>query len=319
MIYKTLGKSGLKISAISLGSWRTYGQQENDQICDACMKEAYEHGINFFDGAEVYGQGAAERSMGKVFQTSGWPRDSYIVSSKVMSIGDHPTQRGLSRKHIVEACDGALSRMGLEYLDLFFCHRPDPDTPLEEIVCTMNELIQRGKIFYWGTSEFKADDLQEMYEIAESRGLQGPTMEQPNHSMLHRNRVEGELKPVIDQYGLGTTIFSPLAVGVLTGKYNDGIPEDSAIAKGDDWMKNLIKEETIQKVRELSKIAEELSAKTSQLALAWCIRNPDVSTAITGATRPEQVRENVQSLEWIDSLDESILERIENILDNKPG
>jgi aryl-alcohol dehydrogenase-like predicted oxidoreductase len=238
MIYKKLGHTGLKVSALSLGSWRTYGQEEGQDICDQCMRKAYDLGINFFDGAEVYGLGAAENAMGKVFREVKWPRDSFIVSSKVMHIGEAATQRGLSRKHLIEACDGALKRMGLDYLDLFFCHRPDPDTPLEEIVHTMNELIGRGKIFYWGTSEFPASDIQEMMEIARRDRLVGPAMEQTNHSMLHTKRVHGELKPLIKKYGLGTTIYSPMAVGLLTGKYKDGIPADSAIAKGDKHSKH---------------------------------------------------------------------------------
>ncbi|MFP4167198.1 MAG: aldo/keto reductase [Opitutales bacterium] len=314
MEYRKLGKSGLKISAISLGSWRTYGQQEDERTCDTCMRAAYDAGINFFDGAEAYGSGAAERAMGKVFSNVDWPRDSFIVSSKVIRVGDRPTQGGLSRKHLVEACDAALGRMGLDYLDLFFCHRPDPNTPLEEIVHTMNELIQRGKIFYWGTSEFAASDIQEMYAIAERDGLCGPTMEQTNHSMLHRTRVEGDLLPLFERYQLGTTIFSPLAVGLLTGKYNDGIPEDSAIAKGGEWMRKRVNEENTGKVRKLADIAKELDIKLSQLALAWCLKNPNVSTAIIGASKPEQVTENAAATQFVESLTDEVMERIETIL-----
>ncbi len=318
MQYRKLGKSGLNVSAISLGSWRTYGQQEDDSTCDACLRAAYDAGINFFDGAEAYGGGGAERAMGKVFAKTGWPRDTYIVSSKVIRVGDLPTQRGLSRKHLVEACDAALQRMGLDYLDLFFCHRPDPATPLEEIVHTMNELIQRGKIFYWGTSEFTASDIQEMYAIAARDHLSAPTMEQTNHSMLHRRRVDGELRPIFAKHRLGTTIYSPLAVGLLTGKYNDGIPEDSAIAKGGEWMRKMVNEENIGKIRQLADIAKELDLKLSQLALAWCLKNPNVSTAIIGATKAEQVIENAAAAEAVDLLTEAVMERIESILDNKP-
>lgn len=289
----------------------------DDATTEACMVRAYEAGINFFDGAEAYGNGAAEQAMGRVFKQQNWPRDTYILSSKVIQVGDRPTQRGLSRKHLVEACDAALQRMHVEYLDLFFCHRPDPKTPLEEIVHTMNELIQRGKIFYWGTSEFSATDLTALYEIAARDHLQGPTMEQTNHSMLYRHRVDGELVPVFERYGLGTTIYSPLAVGVLTGKYNDGIPPDSAVGQGEAWMKTLVTEERINKARNLTAIAAELDASLAQLALAWCLKNPNVSTAIIGASRPEQITENIGAVALIDRLDESIMTRIEQIIEDQ--
>lgn len=314
MNYKSLGKSGLQISAVSLGSWRTFGVEVDDETTEACMKTAYEAGVNYFDGAEAYGNGAAEIAMGRVFQKMQWPRDSLIISSKVISVGDLPTQKGLSRKHLVEACDAALERMGLEYLDLFFCHRPDKKTPLDEIVHTMNELIQRGKIFYWGTSEFSAEDLQEMARIAERDHLVGPTMEQTNHSMLKRDRVEGELLPLLNEYGLGTTIYSPLAVGLLTGKYNDGIPEDSAIAKGGDWMKKMVTDERIDICRKLAGVAGDLGVPQARLAIAWCLKNPNVSTAIIGASKPEQVKENVAAVDVIDSLNDEVMETIESIL-----
>lgn len=317
MIYRKLGKSGLKVSAISLGSWRTYGQDEGVDVCEECMRAAYDAGINFFDGAEAYGNGAAEKAMGQVFAKVKWPRDTFIVSSKVIRVGKLPTQGGLSRKHLVEACDAALQRMGLDYLDLFFCHRPDPETPLEEIVHTMNELIHRGKIFYWGTSEFSASDIEALYEIADRSGLVGPTMEQTNHSMLHRARVDGELLPLFEKYQLGTTIYSPLAVGLLTGKYKDGIPEGSAIAKGGDWMKKMVNEETLRKTKALGEIAGALGIKQSQLALAWCLKNPNVSTAIIGATRAAQIKENVGAVEAMEKLDDSVMEQIELILQAK--
>jgi len=317
MKYRNLGRSGLKVSAISIGSWRTFGQQENDRTTDTCMRAAYDAGINFFDGAEGYGRGAAERAMGAVFKSAAWPRDTFIVSSKVIGVGDLPTQRGLSRKHLVEACDAALLRMGLDYVDLFFCHRPDPSTPLEEIVHTMNELISRGRVFYWGTSEFSASDIQELYAIAARDHLVGPTMEQTNHSMLHRSRVEGELLPLFQKHGLGTTIYSPLAVGLLTGKYNDGIPADSAVAKtNEDWLKkHHLTESKIAKVRRLTTLAHELGILTSQLALAWCLKNPNVSTAIIGATKPGQVAENVASVDHVDLLTDPVMQQIAAILD----
>ncbi len=299
---------------LSLGSWRTYGISVEDAVTEACMVCAYEAGINYFDGAEAYGRGAAEQAMGRVLTQQAWPRDTFIVSSKVIQVGDRPTQRGLSRKHLVEACDAALQRLQVEYLDLFFCHRPDPLTPLEEIVHTMNELIQRGKIFYWGTSEFSATDLTACYEIAARDHLQGPTMEQTNHSMLQRQRVEGELVPVFQRYGLGTTIYSPLAVGVLTGKYNDGIPAESAIGRGEDWMKRLVTEDRMAKARQLTKVAADMGVPLAQLALAWCLKNPNVHTAIIGATRPEQITENVGAVEVVERLDDAVMERIETIL-----
>jgi len=314
MEYRTLGRSGLKVGAISLGSWRTYGQTVDDATTEACMTEAYEAGINFFDGAEAYGHGDAEKAMGRVFKKKNWPRDTLVISSKVIRVGKGPNQGGLSRKHLVEACDAALQRMGFDYLDLFFCHRPDPDTPLEEIVHTMNELILRGKIFYWGTSEFSAADLTKMYAIADRDGLVGPTMEQTNHSMLNRNRVDGELKPLYECFGLGTTIYSPLAVGVLTGKYNDGIPKGSAIDQGGDWMKTLASEANVNKARKLTNLAGELNMAPAQLALAWCLKNPNVSTTIIGATKPEQIRENVAAVDQIEKLTEEVMEKIEEIL-----
>lgn len=314
MKYRSLGRSGLQVSALSLGSWRTFGVSVDDAATEACMREAYDLGINFFDGAEAYGSGAAELAMGRVFQKTNWDRDTLIVSSKVIGVGPKPTQRGLSRKHLVEACDAALQRMHLDYLDLFFCHRPDPKTPAEEIVHTMNELIQRGKIFYWGTSEFSPAELIECYRVAERDHLVGPTMEQTNHSMLHRSRVDGELKPLFESYGLGTTIYSPLAVGVLTGKYNDGIPQDSAIAKGDDWMKSLITDKRIATVKALKPVAEELGCSLTTLALAWVLKNPHVSTAILGASRAGQLTECAASLDWVDKLDDEVMKRIEDIL-----
>ena len=314
MLYRKLGRAGLKVSAISLGSWRTFGQTVDDPTTTACMSAAYDAGINFFDGAEAYGNGAAESAMGRVFKTTAWPRDTYIVSSKVISVGEKPTQKGLSRKHLVEACDAALQRMNLDYLDLFFCHRPDPDTTLEEIVHTMNELIQRGKIFYWGTSEFTAADLESLYDIAARQNLVGPSMEQTAHSMLNRKRVDGELVPVFQKHNLGTTIYSPLAIGLLTGKYNDGIPPKSAIAQGGDWMKKMVTPEVIAKTKLLTALAAELGMPLSQLALAWCLMNPNVSTAIIGATRPQQVTENVAAADQLDKLTPDVMQRIEVLL-----
>ncbi|MFW5698901.1 MAG: aldo/keto reductase [Planctomycetota bacterium] len=315
MEYRTLGRCGLKVSAISIGSWRTYGQQEGIDRADACLSAAYDAGVNYFDGAEAYGDGAAEEALGAVFARHAWPRDTYIVSSKVIKVGDAPTQRGLSRKHLVEACDAALRRMGLDYLDLFFCHRPDPATPLEEIVHTMNELITRGKICYWGTSEFVSGDLMQMYSYAERHGMVGPTMEQTRHNLLFRERVHGELKPLFARYGLGTTIYSPLAVGILTGKYNDGIPPDSAVAKGGEDMKRRLEGGVLEQTRQLAALADELGISCAQLALAWCLKDPNVSTAIIGASKSEQVADNAAAVDQLDRLDEDVMARIAAIID----
>ncbi len=316
MQYRTLGRTGLHVSGISLGSWLTFGVSVDDEATEACMTAAYDAGVNFFDGAEAYGAGKAELAMGRVFRKTGWRRDTFIVSSKVIQVGDRPTQRGLSRKHLVEACDAALQRMGLEYLDLFFCHRPDRTTPLDEIVHTMNELIGRGKIFYWGTSEFSATDLHEMYAIAERDHLVGPSMEQTVHSMLARKRVEGELRGLIERRGLGTTIYSPLAQGVLTGKYNDGVPEDSRMARRAGQAG--LTDERLPTVRQLTAIARELGMSMAQLALAWCLKNPHVSTAIVGATRPEQIHDNAAAADQAEKLTDDVMQRIDELLDNRP-
>ena len=319
MDYRLLGKSGLKISAISLGSWITFGQSVDDTATEACMTAAYDAGVNFFDGAEGYGHGAAEEALGRVFKKTGWSRDTLIISTKVFHYGDRPTQKGVSRKHLVESVDAALRRMHLDYVDLCFCHRPDGVTPPEEIVHTMNQLITRGKILYWGTSEFSAGELFDLILFARTYGLVGPTMEQTNHSMLHRRRVEGELKPLCDRFGLGTTIYSPLAQGVLSGKYNQGKPGQARINdKSPDWQKNLLSESNLEKVRKLTQIANELSISMAQLALAWCLKNPHVSTALTGASRPEQVQENVKAVDAVAKLDATQMERIEQILGNRP-
>ncbi len=313
MEYRKLGRSGLKVSVISLGSWRTYGQSVDETATEACMAAAYAEGVNFFDGAEMYGAGAAETAMGRVFKKLAWRRDTFCVSSKVYQGGDHVNQRGLSRKHVVEACDAALQRMGLDYLDLYFCHRPDTDTPLDEIVHTMNELIGRGKILYWGTSNFGATDLLQMFAIAERDGLVGPTMEQPRYNMLDRASVEVDLAPVFDRYGLGTTVYSPLAVGILTGKYNAGIPAGSALAVN-EWLRNRLSETTLVKVRQLTDMAAALKISAAQLALAWCLKNPRVSTLITGATAPRQVVENIAAVDAQACLNGEVMERIEALL-----
>jgi voltage-dependent potassium channel beta subunit len=319
MQYRSLGRSGLQVSQISIGSWTTFGQSVDDAATEACMVAAYDQGVNFFDGAEAYGMGQAELAMGRVFRKTGWARDTFIVSSKVIRVGEKPTQRGLSRKHLVEACDAALRRMNLDHLDMLFCHRPDPNTPLDEIVHTMNELIRRGKIFYWGTSQFPAADLHEMYAIAQRDHLVGPTMEQSSHSMLARDRVDRELVPLFKRYGLGTTIYSPLAQGVLSGKYNQGIPQDSRVSRRDaQWAEKYLAPERMHKICKLSDVAHDLGISMAQLALAWCLKNPNVSTAIIGATRPEQVIDNAKAPDAAEKLTDEVMQGIETILDNRP-
>ena len=320
MLYRRLGNSGLEVSAISLGSWMTFGQSVDDETTEACMRAAYEAGVNYFDGAEAYGAGAAEEAMGRVFRKVDWPRDTLIISGKVSSNASRgATRHGQNRKHLVEACDQALERMGLEYLDLFFCHRPDPKTPLEETVFTMNELIRRGKIFYWGTSEFDPADLMEMHAIAREHNMIGPLMEQTGYNMLGRERVDRDLVPLFEKYGMGSTVYSPLAGGILTGKYNEGIPDESRIGKADaDWLKKQLTDEKLQKTRKLTELAEELGITMANLALAWLLQNPNVSTALTGATKVRQVEENVKAVDAVDLLTDDVMERIEQILDNKP-
>lgn len=323
MQYNHLGTSGIKISAISLGAWVTYGEQVDEDITLKCMQAAYDAGVNFFDNAESYGSGAAERVMGNVIKKAGWKRSDLVVSTKIFWGGDGPNDRGLSWKHIVEATNASLERLQMEYVDLIFCHRPDNETPIEETVRAMNQVIDQGKAFYWGTSEWSADQIMEAYGIARREHLIPPTMEQPEYNMFHRQRVEREYARLYKELGLGTTIWSPLASGILTGKYNQGIPEGSRLSlMGYDWLRKRIEGESgrqkIENVRQLSEIAKELGCTMAQLAIAWCLKNPNVSTVITGASRPDQVQENMKTLEIAEQLDDGVMERIESILDNKP-
>lgn len=319
MIYRRLGKSGLKVSALSVGSWLTFGQTVDDETTAAIMKTAYEAGVNFFDGAEAYGPYLAEEAMGRVFKKMDWPRDTLVISSKVSNgAGGKPSNTGQNRKHLVEACDQALQRMNLDYLDLFFCHRPDPETPLEETVRTMNELIRRGKIFYWGTSEFCQADLMEMHAIADRLGLVGPLMEQTGYNMLGRDRVERELLPLFERHGMGSTVYSPLCSGMLTGKYNSGeIPEGARLEKH-DWLKSQLTEERVAKLQAIGKVADELGVPQADLALAWVLKNPNVSTAIVGATKVSQIEQNLAAVDVVEKLTDDAMARLEEILDNKP-
>ncbi len=326
MEYRRLGKSGLKVSALSFGSWVSFSNQMGVAQAKECMAAAYDAGVNFFDNAEAYAAGQSELIMGEILQEMQWPRDSYIVSSKVMfgSASDPlPTQRGLSRKHVVEGCHQALDRLQVAYLDLYFCHRPDPETPIEETVRAMNDLIQQGKVLYWGTSEWSAQQIMEAYSIARQYNLIPPTMEQPQYHMFHRQRFEVEYGRLYEAIGLGTTIWSPLASGLLTGKYNDGTPEDTRLSlPGYEWLREMFAsaewQERLEKVRALTRLAEELDTNMARLAIAWCLKNPAVSTVILGASRVEQVYDNLQALDVVERLTEDVLNQIEEILANKP-
>ena len=285
-----------------------------------CMSAAYDSGVNFFDNAEVYAHGNAETVMGNVIKKLRLRRESIVVSSKVFWGGEGPNDTGLSRKHIYEACQNSLERLQLDYLDLFFCHRPDPNTPIEETVRAMDDLIHQGKVLYWGTSEWSAADIMRAHAIAREYGLTPPQMEQPQYNMLHRDRVEKEYLSLYREIGLGTTIWSPLASGVLTGKYNNGMPAGTrATLKGYDWLReHVITSQNIEKVKQLQPIAADVGCTMAQFAIAWCLKNPDVSTVITGASRPEQVTENMKAIEVVEKLDNDVLERTEQALGNKP-
>jgi len=323
MEYRRLGRSGLKLSALSFGSWVTFSFQFDDKRAAAIMGKAYDAGVNFFDNAEVYAAGESETIMGRVLKQSGWGRDTYTVSSKVYWGGDLPTQRGLSRKHVHDACHASLRRFQLDYLDLFFCHRPDLETPIEETVRAMDALIRQGKILYWGTSEWSAEQIQQAHGVAREYGLTPPTMEQPQYNMLHRERFENEYHRLYDEVGLGTTIWSPLASGVLTNKYADGIPKGSRMTLPDyAWLRERIESpagrKQIETAAALKPVADDLGCSMAQLGIAWCLKNPHVSTVILGASREEQLEENLAALKVVDSLEDSVMERIETILDNKP-
>jgi voltage-dependent potassium channel beta subunit len=321
MEYRHLGASGLKVSALSYGSWVTFGDQVDTERAAECMQVAYDHGVNFFDNAEAYSNGESERMMGEIIREKGWDRTDLVVSTKIFWGGDGPNDRGLSRKHVMEGTKASLKRLQMDYVDLVFCHRPDLETPVAETVRAMSDLVENGHAFYWGTSEWSAEQIRHAFEVARREHLVPPTMEQPQYNMFHRDRVEREYAPLYDDHGLGTTTWSPLASGLLTGKYNDGIPEDSRLAtEGYEWLQDqVLVEERLEKVKKLSGVADALDCTTAQLALAWCLLNADVSTVITGASKPQQVEENMQALAVADRIDAKIEERLESILDNKPA
>ncbi len=320
MEYRRMGKTGLKLGILSYGSWVTFSKQVDDYAADKMMSLAYDNGINFFDNAEGYEGGKSELIMGKVLSKKGWDRGSYCLSSKVFfglfGKYNRPNQTGLSRKHITDACHAALARMRTSYLDIYFCHRPDPETPIEEVVWTMNILLQQGKILYWGTSEWSAEAILEAHRTAKSLNLIGPAVEQPQYNLFERQKVEHDYLPVFAEVGIGTTIWSPLASGLLTGKYNKGIPEGSRLSLDSyGWLKErTMQDDKIEKVKKLEKVAKEIGTTTGTLSIAWCIHNPHVTTAILGATKEAQLIENLKAVEVLAKLTPEVMGEIEGIV-----
>ena len=322
MNYRQLGRSGLKVSEFSYGSWVTFSFQLEVDEAATMMKTAFDHGVNFFDNAESYANGESEIIMGKALKKLGLSRDIFIVSSKVFWGGEKPTQRGLSHKHIIDACHGALKRLQVDYLDMYFCHRPDPETPIEETVRAMHTLIMQGKVCYWGTSEWSANQIEEAYSISREMGLTPPTMEQPEYNMFNREKLEQEYMPLFEKEQLGTTIWSPLCSGLLTGKYMDGEPKGTRTSLKDyKFLKDMFEsDEFIQRheqVKELYRLAQEAGLPLVNLALGWCLKNPNVSTVILGASRAEQLKQNLKTEEYVSIIDDSLMARIEIILDNR--
>ncbi len=323
MEYRRMGKSGLQLSALSYGSWVTFSNQVDDKNAIELLKTAYDAGVNFFDNAEVYASGKSEALMGRALKKLAWGRDSFCVSSKVFWGGDRPTQRGLSRKHIFDACHAALKRMQVDYLDIFFCHRPDFHTPLEETCRAMNDLINQGKVMYWGTSEWNGRQIMEAYGASRTYGLIPPIVEQPQYNLLTRDKIEADFRDLYERVGIGTTTWSPLASGILTGKYNDGIPDESRMnLKGYEWLRDMVDSDEgkrkIEKARQLTVIANELGISLTRLSIAWCLKNPDVSTVILGASKVSQLKENLLALDDQDLLTSEVMTRIEEIVQNKP-
>jgi voltage-dependent potassium channel beta subunit len=324
MQYRRLGRSGLKVSALSFGSWVTFSAQVDDRAALELMKVAYDAGVNFFDNAEAYAAGESERIMGRALAKLAWPRDSYCVSSKVFWGGKLPTQRGLSKKHVHDACHAALERLQVDYLDLFFCHRPDPETPVEETVRAMHDLVAQGKILYWGTSEWSAEEIAAAPGAASAHHLTPPTMEQPQYNLFEREKVEREFRRLYETFGMGTTIWSPLASGILTGKYAKGVPSGSRMSLPEyAWLKERLESAEgrarVAQARALEPIAKELGASLAQLSIAWCLVHPNVSSVILGATRPAQLTENLGALEVLPKLSADVLARIEAIVGSRPA
>ena len=324
MEYRRLGRSGLQVSVLSFGSWVSFSKQINDKLAEDLMSMAYDNGINFFDNAEVYALGESEKMMGRVLKKKKWDRTSYVVSSKAFwgwrGKNNKPNQTGCSRKHLIEACHEALQRLQVDYLDLFFCHRPDKNTPIEETVWAMNHLIQQGKVLYWGTSEWSGVEIMEAHRVAQQYRLIGPTMEQPQYNMFERDKMDREYLDIFRSVGMGTTIWSPLASGLLSGKYNEGIPKNSRFGlEGFDWLRDRwITEDKMKKVKKLAALADKIDVSTAALSIAWCIKNPNVSTAILGATKKQQLTENLKSLDVVKKLTPELMEKIEEIMKTKP-
>ncbi len=324
MEYRRLGSSGLQLSALSFGAWVTFGDQVGEDIAYECMQAAYEAGVNFFDNAEGYAQGRAETMMGNIIKKAGWKRSDLVVSTKIFWGGAGPNSQGLSRKHIIEGTKASLARLQMDYVDLIFCHRPDLHTPIEETVRAMSFIVDQGLAFYWGTSEWSAEQITEAYQIARREHLVPPQMEQPQYNMFHRDRFEKEYDRLYREIGLGTTIWSPLASGLLSGKYNQGFPQDSRVnLPGYEWLRQIFEspeaQANVEKVKRLAPVAQEVGGSMAQLALAWCLKNPNVSSVITGASKPEQVRENMQALDLLPRLTPEVMARIETILANRPA
>ena len=322
MRYRNLGKSGLKVSELSYGSWVTFSFQLDTELATKMLKIAYDSGVNFFDNAEAYANGEAEVIMGKALKTLGFTRDTYCVSSKAFWGGQQPTQRGLSAKHLTDACNAALRRLQVDYLDLFFCHRPDPETPIEETVRAMNALVMQGKIIYWGTSEWEAAQIEEAYQIAEKNYLMPPTMEQPEYNMFNRSKLEKEYLELFKKRGLGTTIWSPLASGLLTGKYKNGIPEDTRMnLSGYEFLREQLESEVgrimVDKTNQLQQLADTAGIPLVNLALGWCLQNKNVSTVILGASKPDQLKQNLKTLDYLDQFDDSLMQQIDKIISNQ--
>lgn len=325
MEYRRLGKSGLQLSVLSFGSWVTFHGQVDDSLSDRLMGVAYDNGINFFDNAEIYALGESEKMMGRVLRKKNWDRSSYTVSSKAYfgwrGENNKPNQTGLSRKHLVEACHEALERLQLSYLDIFYCHRPDRNVPVEEVVWTMNILIQQGKVLYWGTSEWAASEIMEAHMIAKQNNLIGPVVEQPEYNLFRREKVELEYARIYETVGLGNTIFSPLASGILTGKYNKGIPEGSRLGlQGYEWLKNRnLLDANLARVAKLQTVSDKLNTSLATLSVAWVIKNPHVTSAILGATKEEQLTENLKALEIYPQLTPELMKEIDAIMGTAPN
>ncbi len=318
MRYRRLGRSGLQVSEVSLGSWLTFGKLISDDTAAGLMKLAYDNGVNFFDNAEIYSRGESERVMGRILKQMEWPRDTWIVSSKVFfgAGGKLPTQIGLHRKHVFEACNDALKRLQVEHLDLYYCHRPDPNTPIDETVWTMHSLIMQGKVLYWGTSEWSAEQIKEAHAVAEKHHLIAPVMEQPQYNIFHREKVEKEFAPLYDTVGLGTTIWSPLASGVLSGKHTlEGDASSRLRAAGLDWLREReLTEARLTKVEDLKTIAKNLGLSLPVFAIAWCLKNPRVSTVILGASKVAQLEENLKAVDAQDLLTAEVMRKVEQVI-----